>query len=225
MGPPSPSGEVSVAAPDLFVSIGDSYSAGTGVGETPWPAYLSNLLAGVGLPVVHHNLSCFGATAREIHELQLPAALELDPALVSVNCGANDVLFDVDPDVPACAAHLDEMLSKLRIGAPQAMVFTITYGEFFRFVPWRPRSKRRLEIGMLALNDAIVDITREHGYTCVDVSGEPQVGDPACYALDGIHASVYGHRLISAAALFEVAQSWQAERGSAIRTPTKQGAP
>ena len=77
----------------LYVALGDSFTAGTGCppGEA-WPDRLASGAARaqpVGL--AFRNLAVEGATSAQVLE-QLPEALELEPDLVTVVCGANDVL-------------------------------------------------------------------------------------------------------------------------------------
>ena len=54
----------------------------------------------------YHNFGEAGATSSEVAAGQLPRCLELHPDLVTVVCGANDVLLSVRPDIDAHAAAL-----------------------------------------------------------------------------------------------------------------------
>ena len=51
---------------------------------------------------VYRNLAVDGATSADVLD-QLGEALQLEPDLVTVVCGANDVLFSVRPDLDAYA--------------------------------------------------------------------------------------------------------------------------
>jgi lysophospholipase L1-like esterase len=76
-----------------YVALGDSFTAGTG--EEPWPDQVAR---GLGPGLSYTNLAVFGATSADVEEGQLERALELGPDLVSLICGANDVLESVRPD-------------------------------------------------------------------------------------------------------------------------------
>src|ERR687891_135794 len=76
----------------LYVALGDSFTAGTGCppGDA-WPERLVANLRSESPSLELRNLAVEGATSTEVLD-QLPAALGLEPDLVTLVCGANDVL-------------------------------------------------------------------------------------------------------------------------------------
>jgi lysophospholipase L1-like esterase len=68
-----------------FVAMGDSFTAGTGA--LPGEAWPERLAAGLGPRVQLHNLAVHGAMSADVL-VQLPEALDLEPELVTVVCGA-----------------------------------------------------------------------------------------------------------------------------------------
>lgn len=172
-----------------YVALGDSFSGGDG-GVPPWPEVVAQRL-GVSL----RNLATMGATSSDVEREQLPAALELEPELVSVVCGANDVLLSYRPDVDAYAERLDRMLGRLHAELPAARVFTATTPNFARWLPLHERSLRRVWDGLEAVAAATRRVAEEHGVPCMPVAEHPLSRDRACFGPDGIHASERGRDL------------------------------
>ena len=96
-----------------YVALGDSYTIGTSVGEAErWPNQLVDrvgTLALVGNPAVN------GYTSADLIADELPLLDQLDPQLVSVLIGVNDVVQGV-PDgqyATNVAVILDELLERV----------------------------------------------------------------------------------------------------------------
>jgi acyl-CoA thioesterase I len=80
-----------------FVALGDSYTIGTGVKPRDrWPNQLVRTLSPVRDINLVGNLAVSGATSADVLELQVPQLERLDPDLVSVQVGVNDVVQKVD---------------------------------------------------------------------------------------------------------------------------------
>ena len=78
----------------MYAALGDSLTHGTDPeGEGRWPDAVAAAL-GCG----YANLAKIGATSRDVEDEQLGPALVLRADLVSLICGANDVLESVRPD-------------------------------------------------------------------------------------------------------------------------------
>lgn len=175
-----------------YVALGDSFSAGIGEpGEVPWPeAVAGRLGAGAHL----HNLAVEGATSEHVVEHQLPRALHLKPDLVSVVCGANDVLLSVRPDVEECAHNIDLVLGRLARVRPAPLVVCATYPEAGRFLDLRPRTRRRVSRGLDQVNEAVRAAADRHGAICLEWEGRDREAGRGHYAADGLHPSPLGHR-------------------------------
>lgn len=176
-----------------FVALGDSFSSGIGEpGEVPWPEDVARR-AGPSLEL--HNLAEAGATTRQVADDQLPRALELRPDLVSVVCGANDVLLCPRPDTEASARTLDLVVARLTRLRPAPVVVLATYPEPGRFLGLRPRTRRRVSEGLAAVNAAIRISASRHGAVCLEWAGRERGSGRHHYARDGLHPSPLSHRL------------------------------
>ena len=177
----------------LYVAIGDSFTAGTGC--EPGEAWAERLAAGLRRPhpsLAFRNLAVQGATSREVLD-QLPEAIELEPDLVTVVCGANDVLLTTRPDIPAYARRLASIVGRLRRASPGVRIVTATAPERWDFLELRPRTRRRVEHGIARLNRATRTVAGSYGVPCLDVASHPGLSMPENFAPDGLHPSALGH--------------------------------
>lgn len=181
-----------------YAALGDSFTAGreSVIGER-WPDRVAAGLRRVNPDLVYENLAVDGADSAEVLE-QVPAATALRPDLVTVICGANDVLLTVRPDVEGYEERFAQILTALRGALPEAAIVTGTAPESWHFMDLRPRTRKRIAEATEALNGATRRIAAEHeGVLCLPVAGHPALEDPANYAADGLHASQRGHELIA----------------------------
>jgi lysophospholipase L1-like esterase len=173
-----------------YVALGDSLTHGTDPeSEGRWPDVVAASL-GVG----YANFAQIGATSRDVEEEQLHPALALEPDLVSLICGANDVLESVRPDAGAFADRLGRMFVRIRGVVPDALVFTATYPDLSRFVDLRERTRRRVREGIEDFNAACRAVASRYEVLVLDWADHPKTGDPAYRADDGFHPSPEGHR-------------------------------
>jgi lysophospholipase L1-like esterase len=170
-----------------YVAMGDSFTCGRRDSEARWADLVA---AELGPEVRYVNLAEVGATSMDVELRQLPAALALRPDLVSLVCGANDVLLSVRPDPDGYALRLGRMIDKLR---PAAM-FTGTYPPFSRFLDLRPRTRARVDGGMKRFNSVIRSVARERGVLLVGGVQPPAAVGRESFAEDGFHPSPEGHR-------------------------------
>jgi len=184
-----------------YVALGDSFSAGTGGDYLPWPELTAQGLIPRGESVELHNFAVVGATCAEVVENQLQPALDLNPELVTVICGANDVLLSVRPDVTAFEECFASLLSRLRGGLPEATLITATYPDPGKFADLGPRTRKRVVDGMARVNDAIRAEAEAHGFLCLALSEHPGVADPSNVGKDGFHPSEEGHDRAATAVL------------------------
>jgi phosphatidylinositol alpha 1,6-mannosyltransferase len=175
-----------------YVALGDSFTCGTEEERSfRWPDAVARELR----VTRYENLASVGATSQEVEELQLERAISLHPDLVTIICGANDVLFDVRPDPDGYASRLARMYRRLREAVPRAVVVTATYPDVARFLDLRQRTRTRVRRGMRAFNDAARAAARRYGAVCLDWAHYPEGPQPAHVADDGFHPSPEGHRI------------------------------
>lgn len=189
------------AWPRRYVALGDSLSAGVDDAVEPWPQRVAAALSAEGADVAFSNLARAGATSAEVADEQLDRAIDFEPDLVSLICGANDVLLSVRPDPDAFASVLDRMLGELRRRLPHARLVTATYPRLATMLPLRERTERRVEAGIEAVNTHVRALAAAHAATCLEWSGHAGVDDPDNFADDGIHPSAAGHARASEAFL------------------------
>lgn len=175
-----------------YAALGDSFTAGTGCapGES-WADLLAEALAAEeGL--LYENLAEHGATSADVRT-QVSRAIELDPDLVTVVCGANDLLLR-SGDVDDYSRNLGAILAALTRGAPKAMIVTATAPDRWEFLGLGPRTQARLEAELVALNTATRAVASLYGAEVLDVAGHPGLSRQENFAGDGLHPSPLGHR-------------------------------
>jgi lysophospholipase L1-like esterase len=172
-----------------YVAMGDSFTAGVDPSVPRWPDELARSLG------AHYvNLAEVGATSEHVEREQLEQALEMEPDVVTLVCGANDVLLDTRPDAEAYAERLSRMFARLRRELPNVMIMTATYPDISRFLELRPRSQGRVERGMTRFNDACRAVARRHSVVLLEGFDHPAASSRATFAADGFHPSAEGHR-------------------------------
>jgi lysophospholipase L1-like esterase len=187
-----------------YVALGDSITLGIGDPirlEDPaggrarrawrgWAALLAEGLCDPELHIIAGNGACSANVERE----QLPRALELRPDIASVVVGVNDMLRpDFDPArIGAAAAHT---IGALR--AAGATVLTMRLPDPGRMLGMpgvlaRPIATRAHQI------NAVMDMIAERfGTLHFDAASDEEAYDPQMWAVDRLHPSERGHRLIA----------------------------
>ena len=195
----------------VYVALGDSFTAGLDPDQPRWPDELARSL---GPDVRYENLAVVGATSAEVERDQLERALALDPDLITLVCGANDVLESTRPDEHEYARRLSRMFQRLRQGAPRAEIMTATYPDLSRFLELRPRSRARVEKGMKRFNAAARTVAQRHGVALLEGFDHPAAEHRATFADDGFHPSPEGHRRAAAEFLRMLRDRLRLKRGA-----------
>jgi lysophospholipase L1-like esterase len=181
-----------------YAALGDSFTAGTGCepGER-WADQLAETLA-IGVDgFTYRNLGVEGASSTEVLD-QVGPAIQLEPDLVTVVCGVNDVLFSVRPDASRYARNLAGIVRRLRAALPAVRIVTATAPERWSFVELGPRTQARLERGTQRFNAVTRAVAASHGLLCLDVAQHPGLGESQNFIADGLHPSADGHRQAAA---------------------------
>jgi lysophospholipase L1-like esterase len=174
----------------MYAALGDSLTHGTDPEkEGRWPDAVA-----AALGARYANLAEVGATSRDVEEEQLDPALVLRPDLISLICGANDVLESVRPDPGEYALRLERMFLRIRTASPGALIFTATYPDMSRFVDLRERTRRRVRRGIEDFNAACRVVAADYDVLVLEWADHPETGEPAYRAADGFHPSPEGHR-------------------------------
>jgi lysophospholipase L1-like esterase len=172
-----------------YVAMGDSFTAGTDPSGTRWPDELARSLGGR-----YVNLAEVGATSEHVETEQLKRALALSPDVVTLVCGANDVLLNTRPDADAYAGRLARMFARLRREHPDVMILTATYPDISRFLDLRPRSRIRVEREMSRFNAACRAVADRHKVVVLEGFDHPVTEERSSFAADGFHLGPEGHR-------------------------------
>ena len=176
-----------------YTALGDSFTAGReSIPADRWADRLAAGLREVNPELVYANLAVDGASSEAVLE-QLPAAIEMRPDLVTVICGANDVLLTSRPDIEGYERRFSEILERLGDAAPEAAVLTATAPESWHFMELRPRTKARLVKALSDLNAVTRTVAARHRVPCLNVAGHPGLTDRANFSADGLHPSTMGH--------------------------------
>jgi lysophospholipase L1-like esterase len=180
-----------------FVAIGDSTAEGLDDpdgegGYRGWADRLAHILDDAYGDVLYANLAIRGRRTHEVLDLQLPAALELEPDLVAVAVGVNDILRP--------GFHLARILRDIerihrsvrRIGAD---VVTFTQPDPGPVMPLARPLRPRVH----AFNDGLRRTALRTGAVLVDLGAHPMASDPRLWSDDRLHANSLGHERIAAA--------------------------
>jgi len=181
-----------------YAALGDSFTAGReSIDAERWADLLAAAMRRVNPDLRYENFAVDGATSAEVLEEQVEPGLALGPDFITVICGANDVLLATRPDVSGYAERIERIFSRLREGAPGAMLVTATTPETWRFMDLRPRTERRLQEATTELNDITRATAARYDVLCLPVAGHPALSDPVTFSPDGLHPSTAGHQTVA----------------------------
>lgn len=180
-----------------YVAIGDSSTEGLDDpdgqgGFRGWANRLAERVASVQGHLLYANLGVRGKRTSEIRREQLSPALGLDPDLVTVFSGTNDVV--------ARRFRADEVGRELEaiqhaFTSRGATVLTFTLPDLTPVMPLA----RWVAPRVVELNEAIRGACRRSGAVLVDVALHPVASDPRLWSDDRLHANSEGHARIAAA--------------------------
>lgn len=175
-----------------YVALGDSFTEGVGDpdanlpnGVRGWADRVAEALAAREPDVSYANLAIRGRKMRQVLDEQIGAALALDPTLVSIYAGGNDILrpsVDVDDLVDAYEAAL----TRLTDAGVQVLVFTgFDTGRSAMFKATRGRTA--------IYNELIRKFSDRIGATIVDYWRFDEYNNPLMWDVDRLHMSTKGH--------------------------------
>jgi lysophospholipase L1-like esterase len=194
-----------------FVALGDSITLGIGdpvrltpppgPGEAPgkrkgqrgwrgWTVLLADSVPGCALHIVAGNGACMADLERD----QLPRALQLRPDIASVVIGVNDTLRpNFDPDrIAAAAAHT---VGALRAAGADVLTMRLPDPGRMLGMPGvlaRPLARRAHEV-----NEVMDQVADRFGTLHFDAATDEAAYDTRMWAVDRLHPSERGHRLIA----------------------------
>ncbi len=183
--------------PSRYVAIGDSTTEGLG---DPAPGgrrhvgfadRLAGRIARERGELLYANLGIRGRKIGQIRAEQLEPALAMNPDLVTVVGGINDILRP-RVDLAAIAADFEAIVAALRECG--AAVIGMTYVDPARIMPAARGARHRV----LAFNERLREIAARHGASIADLERRGVV-DRRLWSVDRLHANPAGHARIAAA--------------------------
>lgn len=177
-----------------YVALGDSFTAGNGLeAGRRWPDLLAAELAGKREDFTYLNLARDGADSRDVLAT-IPLAIDTQPDLVTLVCGANDVLLSTRPDLAGFEGRFEYMLEQLREGIPGVRILVSTYPDGWEMPGLGPRTAQRIDRGIRAINRTIIELAFAQGVPCMDVTSHPGAKEAGNLDVDGLHPSERGHQ-------------------------------
>lgn len=191
-----------------LVCIGDSFTEGVHDDLRPdhrflgWSDRLAHGLAQNaatrGETIAYANLAVRGKLLDQIAEVQVPAAVALDPDLLTIHAGANDVLRP-STDIDSLIARYDQMISGITSQARTIVMFT-SIGR----AGGTGRLANSLADRFGRFNAGIRAISARHATVLVDLERIPVLSDRRMWHEDRLHLNRDGHARVAAACLYSL---------------------
>lgn len=181
------------------MALGDSFSEGIGDpdpsvpgGYRGWADRVAEQFAAIIPDFAYANLAIRGRLLGQIDEEQVHAALELNPDLVSLCAGGNDVIRGGDPD--QLAQRLDSMVERLGSDGATVVLFT---GPDIGDTPVMRALRGRVAI----YNENVHTVALRHDAVVADLWSLRELHRKDMWAPDRLHFSPLGHHRIASMVL------------------------
>ncbi|RYJ05379.1 MAG: SGNH/GDSL hydrolase family protein, partial [Actinomycetales bacterium] len=183
-----------------YVALGDSFTEGVGDhdptrpnGVRGWADRVAEVLDGQVDDFSYANLAIRGRKLLPIIDEQLEPALALQPDLVSIYAGANDVLrprIDIDRLVEA----YDRAVGRLHAAGAHVVMFTA-------YDPGGAPVFGALRGRFAVYNELVRQVAERHDATLVDFWRLRDYRDDRFWDVDRMHMSSVGHQRMAVAVL------------------------
>ena len=183
-----------------YVALGDSFTEGVG-DDLPdgrvrgWADLVAEgLAAAAGGPVRYANLAIRGRLLGPIIDEQLPAALALEPTLVTFNGGGNDILRPrSDPRL-----LLDRLSAVIdSVAASGAQLVLLSGANPTAGLPMQARIEAKGDL----LNTHVAELARERGVLFADTWSDRELARSPYWSRDRLHLGPVGHHRVAARVL------------------------
>ena len=175
-----------------YVALGDSFTEGVGDvdptrpnGVRGWADRVAEVLAAPDPGFRYANLAVRGRQLRAILAEQLAPALAMDPDLVTIYAGANDILR-ATVDLDDLVAAYDEGVQALAATGARILMWTA-------YDPGHAPVLRTMRGRFATYNELVREVADAHGATVVDFWRMREYRDPRMWDTDRIHMSPLGH--------------------------------
>ncbi len=181
-----------------YVAIGDSQTEGLWdgddtVGVIGFADRLAALLDARYPGLRYANLAIRGKRVIDVLNDQLPQALAMEPDLVTVCVGMNDVTRPGRTFTKAMA-DLDDVYQQLADSG--ATVVTTSFPDVAKMLPVGRLIGSRIQ----QVNEVITRAAKRHGFGLVDLYNAEAMNEPSIWSHDRMHASTRGHIMFAEAA-------------------------
>lgn len=182
-----------------YVALGDSFTEGVG-DPLPdgtlrgWADRVAGALAERTPDLLYANLAIRGRRFNRVVAEQVPAALQMEPDLVSFAAGGNDLLrpgFELGPMIE----RFDDVVAGFRAAGADVVVFR--FADLSRRLPLRRVVRGRV----VAMNEAVVEVGERHGAHVVDLFSDAILDHALAWADDRLHLSGLGHGRVASMVL------------------------
>jgi lysophospholipase L1-like esterase len=176
-----------------YVALGDSYTIGTATRspDERWPNQLVRRLAAAGFEVdLVANLGVNGFTSMDVIRSELPRLAELDPGLLTLLVGVNDVVqgVPIDTYTANAATILDQSLGLV----PPARIVTVSTPDY-TVTPQGAAygDPARQSAAIRQVNEILARLSEDRGIHHVDIHDLSlrAASDSGLVADDGLHPS------------------------------------
>lgn len=181
-----------------YVAVGDSQTEGLWDGDDTsgvvgFADRLAARLDSLQPGLLYANLAVRGRQIVDVLNDQLPTALAMEPDLITVCIGMNDVTRP-GGEFTTALADLEEIY--VRLADSGATVVTTTFPNVAKMLP----VGRFIAGRLLQVNDVIRNAAHSHGFGLVDLYHAPSMSEAQTWSYDRMHASTEGHILFAEAA-------------------------
>lgn len=196
-----------------FVMIGDSIAVGMGdptegYVTAPWGGRVAAALARERDGVTYANLARHRAKAADIRDSQLGPALDLEPDLVALMGGGNDLLTEESVDIASVKATLDDIVAALiDTGATVLTYETLDFARAFPDPAFEVFNRRLQD-----LYAATREIALERGTVHVDCYRQPWSADRDCFSADLQHPTMRAQALAASATIRALGEHLRKDR-------------
>ncbi|MBG6218489.1 lysophospholipase L1-like esterase [Arthrobacter sp. CAN_A6] len=187
-------------SPKRYLALGDSFTEGVGDpnkhlpnGVRGWADRVAEKLAKDQPGWEYANLAIRSQRLRQIAAAQLEPALAMQPTLITLYAGGNDIL-DAGTNVAQLLRQYEEVVATLSTTGATLLLFT---GYDVDVTPALRLFRRRNHL----YNDGVRSIAREYDAVLVDYWSFEAYRDPRMWAPDRLHMSKAGHKYLASRVL------------------------